>query len=81
MAVINAAAENDIKIPNEMEVVCVIDTKYNSMVRPQISSFAIPSYDLGAVAMRVMTKMLNQNPVEEKEIELSYLFTPRQSTK
>jgi LacI family transcriptional regulator len=51
------------------------------MVRPQISSFAIPSYDLGAVAMRVMTKMLNQNPVEEKEIELSYLFTPRQSTK
>lgn len=81
MAVINAAAENDIKIPNEMEVVCVIDTKYNSMVRPQISSFAIPSYDLGAVAMRVMTKMLNQNPVEEREIELSYLFTPRQSTK
>lgn len=81
MAVINAAAENNIKIPDEMEVVCVIDTKYNSMVRPQISSFAIPSYDLGAVAMRVMTKMLNQNPVDEKEIELSYLFTPRQSTK
>ncbi len=81
MAVINAAAENNIKIPNDMEVVCVIDTKYNSMVRPQISSFAIPSYDLGAVAMRVMTKMLNQSPVEEKEIELSYLFTPRQSTK
>jgi len=81
MAVVNAAAENDIKIPNEMEVVCVMDTKYNSMIRPQISSFAIPSYDLGAVAMRVMTKMLNQNPVEEREIELSYLFTPRQSTK
>jgi LacI family transcriptional regulator len=81
MAVINAAAENEIKIPSEMEVVCVIDTKYNSMVRPQISSFAIPSYDLGAVAMRVMTKMLNQSPVDEKEIELSYLFTPRQSTK
>jgi len=81
MAVINAAAENDIRIPQDMEVVCVIDTKYNSMVRPQISSFAIPSYDLGAVAMRVMTKMLNQNPVDEREIELSYLFTPRQSTK
>jgi LacI family transcriptional regulator len=81
MAVINAAAENEIRIPNDMEVVCVIDTKYNSMIRPQISSFAIPSYDLGAVAMRVMTKMLNQTAVDEKEIELSYLFTPRQSTK
>ena len=83
MAVINAAKENDIVVPDQMEVVCVIDTKYNSMVRPQISSFSIPSYDLGAVSMRVMTKML-QNTEEgavEDSMELSYLFTPRQSTK
>ena len=51
------------------------------MVRPRLSSFAIPSYDLGAVAMRVLTKMLNSDEVEDKEIELSYLYTPRQSTK
>lgn len=80
MAVINAAKENNIDIPSEMEVVCVIDTKYNSMVRPQISSFAIPSYDLGMVSMRVMTKMLKEDEIDEHEIELSYLFTPRQST-
>lgn len=83
MAVINSAKENGIEVPDEMEVVCVIDTKYNSMVRPQISSFSIPSYDLGAVSMRVMTKML-QNTEEdttEDSIELSYLFTPRSSTK
>lgn len=80
MAIINAARENGISVPDEMEVVCVIDTKYNSMMRPQISSFSIPSYDLGAVSMRVMTKML-QNEVEtEQAIELSYLFTPRSST-
>ena len=81
LACINAAKECDIDVPGEMEVVCVIDTKYNAMVRPQISSFAIPSYDLGAVAMRLMTKMLIDENVEESEIELSYLFTPRQSTK
>lgn len=80
LAIANAAKENGIAIPEQMEVVCVIDTKYNSMMRPQISSFAIPSYDLGAVSMRVMTKMLQENEVEDKEIELSYLFTPRQST-
>jgi len=50
-------------------------------VRPQLSSFAIPSYDLGAAAMRVMTKMLHAEEIDDKEIELSYLFTPRQSTK
>lgn len=82
MAVENAARENNIRVPDDMEVVCVIDTKYNSMVRPQISSFSIPSYDLGAVSMRVMTKMLQEdNPENDDAIELSYLFTPRQSTK
>lgn len=81
LACLNAANENGIKVPEDMEIACVIDTKYNAMVRPQISSFAIPSYDLGAVAMRLMTKMLANEEEYEKEIELSYLFTPRQSTK
>ncbi len=81
LAAINAANENNIKVPDDMEVVCVIDTKYNAMVRPRLSSFSIPSYDLGAVAMRIMTKMLHQEDFEDKEIELSYLYSPRQSTK
>lgn len=81
ISAINAATERGIKVPEDLEVVCLIDTKYNSMVRPRISSFAIPSYDLGAVAMRVLTKMLKDDEVEEKEVELSYLYTPRQSTK
>ena len=80
MAILNAARENGISVPDQMEVVCVIDTKYNSMVRPQISSFSIPSYDLGAVSMRIMTKMLQNLTDFEPEIELSYLFTPRQTT-
>ena len=81
MAILNTARENHISVPDDMEVVCVIDTKYNSMVRPQISSFSIPSYDLGAVSMRVMTKLLQNDTDFDKHIELSYLFTPRQSTK
>ncbi len=81
MAIVNAARENGIEIPKDMEVACVIDTKYNAMMRPQISSFSIPSYDLGAVSMRVMTKMLQSEAESDKVIELSYLFTPRQTTK
>lgn len=81
MAVINSARENQLDVPNDLEVVCVIDSKYNSVMRPQISAFSIPSYDLGAVSMRVMTKMLQSEEEQEDSIELSYLFTPRQSTK
>ena len=81
MAVLNACNENGIKSPDDTEIVCAIDTKYNSMVRPEISSFSVPSYDLGAVSMRVLTKMLQDDVVEDKEKKLSYLYTPRQSTK
>lgn len=84
IAVINAALEAGYKIPEDIQVVCVIGTKYNKMLRPQLSSFAMPSYDLGAVAMRMMTKQLDPNiPIEDIDhnIELSYLYTPRDSTK
>ena len=80
MACINATKEIGVKVPEEMEVVCLIDTKYNSMMRPQLSSFSLPSYDLGAVAMRKMTKML-EDEGEEGSINLSYVYTPRQTTK
>ena len=81
MSALNAARENGISVPDDMEIVCVIDTKYNAMMRPAISSFSIPSYDLGAVSMRVMTKMLQSGDESDKAMELSYLFTPRQTTK
>lgn len=82
MAVLNTAKEAGISIPEEMEVACILDSKYLAMARPQISGFKIPDYDLGAVAMRVLTKMLHEeDDVIDKEIELSYIYTPRKSTK
>lgn len=81
IAALNAAHESGMSIPDDLEIVCLIDSKYNNMVRPRLSSFAIPSYDLGAVAMRVLTKMLHDEEIDDREIELSYLFTPRASTK
>lgn len=82
VAVLNTAIENGISVPEELEIICVNDSKYNAMTRPQISAYKIPDYDLGAVAMRVMTKMLHEeNEVIDKEIELSYIYTARKTTK
>ena len=84
MAVINTTKEVGLSIPDDLELVCVLDSKYNSMARPQISGFKIPDYDLGAVSMRVMTKMLQDDGDDEsynKETELSYIYTPRKTTK
>lgn len=84
MAVLNTTKELGISIPDDLELVCILDSKYNSMARPQISGFKIPDYDLGAVSMRVMTKMLQDDNEEgsyNRETELSYIYTPRKTTK
>ncbi len=81
MAVLNAAAENNIKIPEDMELVCMSDSKYNSMVRPEISAYTIPTYDVGAIAMRLMTKILKGEGVEETEKVLNCLLQERETTK
>ncbi len=81
LAALNAAKEEGIRVPEDLELVCITDTKYNVMVRPMLSSFTIPSYDLGAVSMRLITKMLSGKDDYEKEIELSYLYSKRESTK
>ncbi len=80
MAVLNTAKECGIDVPNDMELVCVLDSKYLSMARPQISGFKIPDYDLGALAMRTLTKMLDGEESMDKEMELSYIYAPRKST-
>ena len=81
MAALNAGQGCGISIPDEMELVCMNESKYTSSVRPEISSFVVPSYDLGAISMRLMTKMLKDEQVEEKEKRLSALYSPKQTTK
>ena len=81
IAVLNACNENGIRIPEDTELVCVKDSRYTEMVRPQISTFVTPGYDVGALAMRVMTKMLDGEEINEKEFEFTTLYKPRASTK
>jgi LacI family transcriptional regulator len=81
IAINNAANENGLSIPNDLELICMTDSKYNSMIRPEISSYIMPYYDLGALSMRLITKMLNNDDLEEREKALGYLYQKRNSTK
>lgn len=81
LAALNACGGQNIVIPNEMELVCMNESKYTSAIRPEISSFVVPTYDLGAVSMRLMTKMLKEENVEEKEKCLDILYSPKNTTK
>lgn len=81
IAVLNTCNENGIKIPEETEVVCVKGSRYTDMVRPKISSFDVPAYDLGSLAMRILTKMLNGDDIKDREFRLNYVFKEKGTTK
>ncbi|MBR0473655.1 MAG: substrate-binding domain-containing protein [Erysipelotrichaceae bacterium] len=81
LAVLNTCTENGINIPEETEVVCIKGSRYTDMVRPQISSFDVPAYDLGSLAMRILTKMLNGDDIQDREFRLNYVFKEKGSTK
>lgn len=83
IAVLNACQEAGYSIPEDGELVCVLNNKYLSMIRPNVSSYNIPEYDLGAVAMRLLTKMLvdDETNLTSKDIEMAYAKMPRGTTK
>ena len=81
VAVINAAADNDIAVPDDMEVVSMMDTSYSLMSRPTLTSIHLPIYDMGALAVRLLTKILNNENIETKEVCVNTVVMKRGSTK
>jgi LacI family transcriptional regulator len=77
----NAAIDSGLSVPDDIEVVGFQNTQYALMSRPQLSTVMVPTYDIGAVAMRLLTKLMNKEEVEEEEVILPHSFIWRGSTK
>jgi LacI family transcriptional regulator len=45
-----------------------------------LTTITQPLYDLGAVAMRMLTKLMNDESLEDKHIVLPYELIKKQST-
>ena len=68
-------------VPEDIEVISFENSKLARMVRPQLTSVALPLYDIGAVAMRLLTKLMNKEPVEDEAVILPHRIEHRQSVK
>lgn len=51
------------------------------MVRPTLTTVMQPMYDIGAVSMRLLTKLLQGEKVAEKQVTLPHRIIERDSTK
>ncbi|WP_302116808.1 catabolite control protein A [uncultured Limosilactobacillus sp.] len=80
---LNGLTDAGIKVPDDFELVSSNDTKYTKLVRPMITSITQPLYDIGAISMRLLTKLMDGDDSndDEKNVILDHGFVERQSTR
>ncbi|MEK4175999.1 catabolite control protein A [Aeribacillus sp. FSL K6-1305] len=81
LGVIHAAQDKGYEIPKDFDVIGFDNTRLATMVRPRLTTVVQPSYDIGAVAMRLLTKLMNKEGVDNHIVELPHRIEIRQSTK
>jgi LacI family transcriptional regulator len=81
LGVVHGAEDKGYKIPEDFEVITSDNTRLSLMVRPQLTTIVQPLYDIGAVAMRLLTKLMNKEKVSEQIVVLPHRIEHRQSTK
>ncbi len=81
LGVVHGAEDKGYRIPDDFEVITSDNTRLSLMVRPQLTTIVQPLYDIGAVAMRLLTKLMNKEKVTDHIVVLPHRIEHRQSTK
>lgn len=81
VGILNGAVDRGVKVPEEFEIVTTNNSKLTEMTRPKLSTITQPLYDIGAVAMRLLTKLMNKEETDEKTIILPYHVAHRGTTR
>lgn len=81
LGIVHGAEDKGYDVPKDFEVISSDNTRLTLMVRPQLTSVVQPLYDIGAVAMRLLTKLMNKESVDEQIVVLPHRIEERSSTK
>ncbi|KAB3530063.1 LacI family DNA-binding transcriptional regulator [Alkaliphilus serpentinus] len=80
IGVLRAAQEMGIKIPEELAIVGFDNLDISEKLFPSLTTVAQPMYELGAIGMRVLTKILNDDALESDKIILNYSIIERETS-
>lgn len=81
VGILNGALDHDENVPEDFEIITANNSKLTEMVRPKLSTITQPLYDIGAVSMRLLTKLMNKEEIDEKTIILPHHIADRGTTK
>ena len=79
-AIENAATDSGIKVPEEVEVISLIGTKYANITRPTLSSFDINMQDVGKRSMYMLMDLM-KGELAKKTYRIESVYKKRGSTK
>lgn len=66
---LNGLTDAGVKIPENFELIAANDTKLTEITRPKMTSITQPLYDIGAVSMRLLTKLMGNDDQDQEEQE------------
>jgi len=69
---IHTIQDYGLNVPEDISVISIDNIRMASMVRPQLTTVAQPMYDIGAVSMRLLTKLMNKDKVENIRVILPH---------
>ena len=81
IGILDGLVDEGVNVPEDFEILTSNNSLLTEVARPRLSSITQPLYDIGAVSMRLLTKMMNKEEVEEKTIILPYGIDEKGSTK
>ncbi len=76
---INAIFDAGYHVPDDISVAGFNDTKLAKIYRPKLTTVYQPLFDMGAVSIRALIKLINGEVLEQKQIELPYEIIERES--
>ena len=79
--VLNGLADHGVSVPEDFEIITTDDSQIARFTRPNLTTIAQPLYDLGAISMRMLTKIMHKEELEEREVLLPHGLTERRSTR
>ena len=78
---LNGLADHGVNVPEDFELITSDDSQITRYTRPNLSTVGQPLYDLGAISMRMLTKIMHKEELEEREVLLAHTINHRGTTK
>ena len=78
---LNGLADHGVSVPETLKSLQVMILKSHAILDQILTTIAQPLYDLGAISMRMLTKIMHKEELEEREVLLPHGLTERKSTR